>query len=118
MVRAILSLDALNALPSASSALKSTSNLLASLRDFQLNGIETIVLWNRSCIRTEITILLLQHPGIEGAGIRSGLLAGIIEIEVHEMAVAVEHLIIKLLLTHLILPLVGYNRVLSYFSLR
>ena len=33
------------------------------------------------------------------------------------MAVAVEHLIIKLLLTHLILPLVGYNRVLSYFSL-
>ena len=33
------------------------------------------------------------------------------------MAVAVEHLIIKLLLTHLILPLVGNNRVLSYFSL-
>ena len=33
------------------------------------------------------------------------------------MTIAVEHLIIKLLLTHLILPLVGYNRVLSYFSL-
>ena len=33
------------------------------------------------------------------------------------MAVAVEHLIIKLLLTHLIFPLVGNNRVLSYFSL-
>ena len=92
-------------------------NLLASLRDFQLDGIETIILRNRSCIRTEITILLLQHPGIKGAGIRSGLLAGITEIEVHEMTVAVEHLIIKLLLTHLILPLVGNNRVLSYFSL-
>ena len=92
------------------------SNLLTSLRDFQLDGIETIVLRNRSCIRTEITILLLQHPGIEGAGIRTGLLAGITEIEVHEMTVAVEHFIIKLLLTHLILPLVGNNRVLSYFS--
>ena len=33
------------------------------------------------------------------------------------MTVAVEHLIIKLLLAHLILPLVGNNRVLSYFSL-
>ena len=33
------------------------------------------------------------------------------------MTVAVEHFIIKLLLTHLILPLVGNNRVLSYFSL-
>ena len=56
------------------------SNLLASLRDFQLDGIKAIVLWNRSCIRTEITILLLQHLGIEGAGIRTGLLAGITEI--------------------------------------
>ncbi len=33
------------------------------------------------------------------------------------MTIAVEHLIIKLLLSHLILPLVGNNRVLSYFSL-
>ncbi len=89
---------------------------LASLWHFQFDGIEAIVLWHQGCVWSQITILHLLHLGIEGTSIRTCLLASIVEVGIHKMTIAIEHLVIKLLLSHLILTFIGNHRVLAYFT--
>ena len=62
----------------------------------ELDGVETIFL--RIVLRTQQPILLRRHLCIEGAGIFSGFLPGMLEVEVHQMLIASEHLVAELLL--------------------
>lgn len=101
----------------AAQCLKHHGQLLARLWHSQANGVKSIVLWNASRIGLHPSVLQLLHLGIKGASVWASLLLGILEVEVHEMAIAVEHLVVECLLRHLVLSLIGYHWVFALLAL-
>ena len=85
------------------------------------DGVEAVFLWELlrtvSAAHLHRSFPCALQLRIKGAGILAGLFPCMLEVEVHQVLVAAQHLTVELVLRESVEPLVGHHGVLAYPAL-
>ena len=79
------------------------------------DGIKAIFL--RNVLWAQPVLFVSHQFGIEATSIAACLLAGMLEVEVHQVLIASEHLVAELLLIQTVHPLIGHDGILADLTL-